>query len=79
MKELIRHPLETITQFTMRRIRAEIIEECAQIAGNGAKDCCEGDSEWHRGFRYAATNTALQIADRIRALKSTHPTGFEKD
>jgi uncharacterized membrane protein len=41
-------------------------ERCAQIAEKGAKDCTEGDSEWHTGFRYAATNTALQIADLIR-------------
>lgn len=48
--------------------RAEAIEECARIAEQGAKQCTAGDTNWHQGFRYAATNTALGIADAIRAL-----------
>jgi hypothetical protein len=45
-----------------------MVEACAKIAQFGAKDCDDGDTDWHKGFRYAANNTALQIADRIRAL-----------
>ena len=53
------------------------VEACAKIAKAGAKDCTEGDSEWHRGFRYASTNTALQIASSIRALIGQPSTNRE--
>lgn len=55
--------------------RAKAIEECAKIAETGEKDCAEGDTNWHQGFRYAAKNTAIQIASRIRSLTSTMREG----
>jgi hypothetical protein len=57
------------TQPSDQDIQNAIIDECVLVALGGAKQCAPGDSEWHRGFRYAASNTALLIADRIRALK----------
>ncbi len=33
------------------------------------KDYVENESEWSRGFKYAANNTALQNASDIRKLK----------
>lgn len=60
---LEQHPLETTTAFTIRRIRAEIIEECAKVVEqyglervNDAKD-------------YPAT-IAAACCYRIRSLVS---------
>jgi hypothetical protein len=56
----------TVSEF----LENELLEKCAKIAEAGAKQCFEGDTPWHEGFKYAATNTALGIAASIRALKT---------
>lgn len=53
--------------------REAVIEECAKIAKFGAKDCDEGNTDWHKGFRYAANATALEIERAIRALSRQAP------
>lgn len=46
----------------------EMLLWASGVAAKGAKQCSDGDSEWHKGFRYAAENTALDIsADLERA------------
>ncbi len=58
-----RHQLETITAFTMRRIRAEIIEECAKVAEAERLTDNTGMPE------DAGYNSAVRhIADAIRAM-----------
>lgn len=49
---------------------AATLEACAQIAKSGAKECTDGDTDWHKGFRYAAHSTALEIESSIRALSN---------
>lgn len=44
----------------------ELLMWAAGVAEKGAKQCSDGDSEWHRGFRYAADNTAKGIAADLR-------------
>lgn len=60
----------------LKFIRAKTIEACAKIADAGAKQCVEGHGEWHRGFKYAATNTALGIARSIRAISQAPVTDW---
>jgi hypothetical protein len=55
---LERQPLETVTQFTMRRIRAEIIEECARLVDK------IGDDSYYEKDR----NNATYIASELRRL-----------
>jgi len=53
----------------------ELLMWAAAVAEKGAKQCSDGDSEWHRGFRYAADNTAKGIAaDLRRAALAVSPT-----
>lgn len=62
-----RHPLETVTQFTMRRIRAEIIEECARVAERRAL-------RYSSPGGYQRADEAHEIAKDIRGLVGTPPT-----
>lgn len=49
--------------------REATIRECARIAKFGAKECADvGDTDWQKGFRYAAHATALEIENKILAL-----------
>lgn len=60
---MIKREDETVTQFTMRRIRAEIIEECAKAA--------EETSPIAAGNFFAARrDQCKKIAAKIRALSS---------
>lgn len=45
----------------------------ADVAAKGAKQCSDGDSEWHEGFRYAAENTALGIEADLRRAAAALP------
>ena len=54
---------ETITAFTLRRIRDEIIEECAQVAEGAIPDIQKYNS-------VSETVGAHIAARRIRALRS---------
>lgn len=54
---------------------AATLEACAQIAKSGAKECTDGDTDWHKGFRYAAHSTALEIESSIRSLSNHKESG----
>lgn len=62
---------QAIIEAALITIQKDTIEECAKIAEAGAKHCSDGETEWHKGFRYAANSTALEIAARIRGLRLT--------
>jgi hypothetical protein len=55
----------------------DLLMWAADVAANGAKQCVDGHGEWHRGFKYAAKNTALGIAADLRraalAMPRTEP------
>lgn len=55
---------ETITAFTMRRIRADIIEECAKVA-EGTAPLAAGN------FFKARRDQCTKIAAAIRALSNS--------
>jgi hypothetical protein len=57
--------------------RDAAIEECAKIAKFGAKECTDGDTDWHKGFRYAANATALEIESSISALSNHKESGTD--
>lgn len=59
-------------------VRKAAFLECAAIAKKGAKQCSEGDSDWHRGFKYAANATALDIADSITLAALSPPSPGER-
>jgi len=65
---LERQENDSVTAFTLRRIRADIIEECAKVAEEAYSD-----PNWHMLYRMAGT----AIAARIRDLSNS--TGFRKD
>lgn len=57
---------EGMTEFTIRRIRAEIIEECAKVA-EGTAPIAPGS------FFTARRDQCRKIAAKIRALASPRP------
>lgn len=60
-------PDESVTEFTIRRIRAEIIEKCAQVCENlRRKDYSAESKDWIAG--------TLDCADALRALTSGQGT-----
>lgn len=56
--------------YAVRGDRETTILECAKIAKFGAKECTDGDTDWHKGYRYAANATALEIESAILSLQS---------
>jgi hypothetical protein len=60
---------EGMTEFTMRRIRNEIIEECAKVADEEIVSIGAGYGwgAWSEDEYHMATNTATKIAASIRA------------
>ncbi len=65
---------ETVTQFTMRKIRAEIIEECARMADGWLERHGETEIQYTSAREYACDAVA-DVADAIRALKNSETIG----
>jgi len=65
---------ETVTQFTMRRIRAEIIEECAKVAEAQAQEFLSPQYASNQPFGSFCERFACEeVAKAIRALSDTRP------
>jgi hypothetical protein len=72
--EIVRSKLASLPGQPGAGEREAAILECANIAKVGAKQCDDGDTNWHQGFRYAANATALEIESTIRSpLPPTSP------
>lgn len=66
---------ETVTQFTMRKIREEIIEECARACEARIKgtDGLPGGNDWGHHAPYNCE--AMACAGAVRALSNTPAVG----